>query len=78
MDMYRVVVCKAKKRWCVVDIEHLDARTILADVTARFPLEQGFDISVVKKHGEKRLLEVSPAGVKMLSAEPLFELFPFN
>lgn len=75
MDLYRVVVSKDKKRWCSIDIEHISGVEVLDDVAARFPAEQGFVISVMKRSGEKRLLEASPAGVRLLSAEPLFEVF---
>lgn len=76
MDMYRVVVRKDKKHWCCIDIEHLNAGGVLADVAGRFSPEHGFDISVMKRIGEKRLLEASPAGMKVLAADPIFQDHP--
>ncbi|MGC1329175.1 MULTISPECIES: hypothetical protein [unclassified Pseudomonas] len=78
MGLFRVQVCKDNKRWCSIDVEHLDAGTVVRDVAGRFSAEEGFVISVQKRTGEKRLLESSPTGVKLIAVEPLFEKVSFD
>lgn len=78
MDVFRVVVCKEGKPWCCIDVEHLEAHQVVRDVAGRFPAQDGFDIAVMKRVGERRLLESSPSGVKLISTEPLFEPQPFD
>ncbi|WP_455923732.1 hypothetical protein [Pseudomonas putida] len=78
MDLFRVMVCRDNKRWCCIDVEHLSAGPVVRDVASRFPAQEGFVISVMKRTGEKRFLESSPSGVKLLSVESLFETVSFD
>ncbi len=72
MDLFRVAVCKDGKAWCSIDIEQLHAVRILDDVISRFSSTDGFTVTVVKRVGERRLLESSPDGLKLCYSEPVF------
>lgn len=72
MEHIRMQVFRDEKHWCHVDITGLNAAAVLSDLQVRFDAASGFTYLLFKKTGERRLLESTPAGIKLMSAEPIF------
>lgn len=74
MKTYKIIVAKHNKPWCEILIDHeTRADEILSDsFSERFPESEGFNLTYLKANGEKRLLESSPEGLKVISREPIF------
>lgn len=72
MEYLRVIIHLHSAYWCQVDVEHASAGAVLADITRRFPEAEGYSLQVQHKTGERRLLESTPAGIRLLYAEGCF------
>ncbi len=73
MEHLRVTVHLHQAYWCQFDIEHAAAEHALADVVRRFPEGEGYTLDIQRKMGERRLLESTPDGIRLLYAQPMFE-----
>jgi hypothetical protein len=73
MQHFRVTVHLHRAYWCQVDIEHAAAEHALADVIRRFPEGEGYTLDIQRKTGERRLLESTPDGIRLLYAQGMFE-----
>lgn len=75
MDIkYRVQISKDKKLLFTIDISALNSELGLTLIRERFRHADGFDGKLFVTYGEKRLLESSNAGIKVLASELEFEL----
>jgi hypothetical protein len=72
MEYLRVTVHLNQTYWCQIDIEHAAAEMALADVVRRFPEGEGYSVEVQRKTGERRLLESTPEGIRLLYAQGVF------
>jgi len=72
MEYLRVIVHLHRAYWCQVDVEHVSAGTVVADITRRFPESEGYRLEIQHKTGERRLLESTPAGIRLLYAQGMF------
>ncbi|QKZ02776.1 hypothetical protein [Pseudomonas eucalypticola] len=78
MELFRVEVSKEGKLWCAIDVERSNPLNVLGDVIGRFGVDEGFSLRVLKRVGEKRLLESTPEGIKLCFAEPIFTPYVFD
>lgn len=72
MEYLRVIVHLHRAYWCQIDMEHVSADGVLADITRRFPKAEGYSLEVQRKTGERRLLESTPDGIRLLCAQGMF------
>lgn len=49
------------------------AKEAIDDVVQRLPKKEGYSTKLFIAHNERRILEVGPSGLRVLSREPLFE-----
>jgi len=77
MNTYKIIVTKYSKPWCEIIIDSgAKSDHIVADGFAqRFPESEGFRLSYLKANTEKRLLESSPQGLKVIAREPIFTAY---
>ena len=72
---YQINVSRNEKVLCKIEIVQLrDQEAALNDILERFPENEGFISEVLVAHDEKRLLEVSSEGIKVLSCTPNFKV----
>jgi hypothetical protein len=74
MKSYKIIVTKHSKPWCEILIDngsHSD-EIVKDSFSERFPESEGFKLHYLKEIGEKRLLESSPEGLKIISREVIF------
>jgi hypothetical protein len=74
MKIYKIIVTRYSKPWCEILIDNgtRSDEILLDSFTNRFPKSEGFKLTYLKANGEKRLLESSPEGIKVISRQPIF------
>ncbi|HDS1367964.1 TPA: cytoplasmic protein [Stenotrophomonas maltophilia] len=50
----------------------------IKETASRFPARDGYRLELLVSHGEKRLIESTPEGIRVLSSELLFEPAPLD
>lgn len=71
---YQIHISKNEKILCQIDIVQLrDQQAALNSILERFPTSEGFSAEVLVADDEKRILEVSSAGIKVLASSPDFK-----
>jgi len=71
---YQIQISQHEKALCNVEIVQLqNPKAALRDILERFPASEGYRSQVLVAEDEKRILEVSREGIKLLSSIPDFK-----
>ncbi|MBQ0731905.1 MAG: hypothetical protein KBT75_14485 [Oleispira antarctica] len=71
---YQIQISQHEKALCNVEIVQLqNPKAALRDILERFPASEGYSSQVLAAEDEKRILEVSREGIKVLSSIPDFK-----
>lgn len=78
MSTYRLVVQRHQKL-----LGHFESNTPWAseavkEIAARFPKEEGFELELLVAKEERRLVEMSSSGIRVLGREPVFTSIPLK
>lgn len=76
MQTYRLIIRRHDRLLGHFETSAPWAREALDDVLQRLPAIEGYRVEMQVSRGERRLLESSPAGLRLLSVEALFEPLP--
>lgn len=76
MPHYRLLVHRDDKYLGHFDADTGDALPAIREIAARLPAGDGYRLELQAAHGERRLLESSPDGLRVLGREPLFVPVP--
>ncbi|MBO1015820.1 cytoplasmic protein [Achromobacter sp. SD115] len=76
MPVYRLIIKRDGRL-----IGHFESTAASAlddsrDIAARLPAKDGFQLSLMVADGERRLLESTPQGIRLLAAEHVFVSTP--
>lgn len=72
MKLYRLVIRQQGRLLGHFDTELPDALDALREISSRLPTSEGFQLEVLEARDEKRLLESTSSGIRVLSREPVF------
>ena len=70
---YRVDIACEGRLWSSMHIEHPWAKEALRDLLGVLRAQSRYSLSVHVAHGERRIGDSSPAGVRVIAREPLYE-----
>ena len=70
---YRVNVWKNDRLWCRIDVDSPWAHEVVQDLLSRFPSKKGYFAELLVATEDRRILESSPDGVRLLACEPIYE-----
>lgn len=73
MQTYRILVRRHGRLLGHLDLAAGVSPADCADFSARLPAGDGYALSVLESVGERRLLESTPAGIRLLAAEHVYE-----
>lgn len=72
---YQINISKDEKILCKIEVVQLhDQKAAISRILERFPARDGFSSEILVAHDEKRLLEVSNEGIKVLACTPDFKV----
>lgn len=72
---YQIQISQHEKALCSIEVVQLqNPKAALRDILKRFPASDGYRSQVLVAEDEKRILEVSREGIKVLSSIPDFKL----
>lgn len=78
MTCYRLIIRQHQKLLGHFDSEVPAATQALRSLIGQLPASDGFTLELWRAQGEKRVLESSPNGVRLLGREPYFEAVPLS
>jgi hypothetical protein len=73
---YRIDIAREGRLWGQLHIDHPWGDEALRDLLNTLKAHGGYELSVHVAKAERRIIESSPAGVRVLGREPLFEPMP--
>lgn len=76
MRAYRLVISRHGRLLGQFESETPWAEDAIRDLLQRLPGRDGYRTERLVAHGERRLLESGPDGLKVLGREPLFQPIP--
>ena len=74
MSTYRLMIYRHGKLLGHFESDTPDAEQAVRDIASRFSAGEGFHLDTLIASGERRLLESTPDGVRLLSREPCFQV----
>ncbi|CAM4275833.1 cytoplasmic protein [Kerstersia similis] len=78
MHTYRLIIQRHGKLLGHFESAVSWSRDAIADIASRFPLADGYQLELLIEDGERRIVESTPAGVRLLSREPFFKPAPWQ
>lgn len=73
MNKYRLQIWQNDRLWGRFESEGPQAKLAIQEMCHRLPAGEGFEYKLFIAHDEKRIIESSPAGIRLLAAEVLYE-----
>ncbi|WP_325950297.1 cytoplasmic protein [Pseudomonas putida] len=78
MSTYRLVVQRHQKLLGHFESSTPWASEAIEDLIARLPVSEGFELQLLVAKEERRLIESSSAGIRVLGCEPIFTSLPLK
>lgn len=75
---YRIVVWKDFRFWCKVDMHGPIAKEAMEEMISLLSAQNGYSVELQVSHEDKRILETSPSGTRLLAVEPIFTTVEVN
>lgn len=75
---YRIVVWKDFRLWCKVDMHGPIAKEAMEEMISLLNAQSGYSVELQISHDDRRILETSPSGTRLLAVEPIFTTVEVN
>ncbi|MGX0957691.1 hypothetical protein AB7M18_003819 [Pseudomonas viridiflava] len=72
MSTYRLVVQRHQKLLGFFESDTPCASEAIRELVSRLPTSEGFELKLLVAMGERRMIESTPTGIRVLSREPIF------
>ncbi|KKO73155.1 hypothetical protein [Kerstersia gyiorum] len=73
MPTYRLIIQQHGKLLGHFESSTSWSRAAIEEIASRLPATAGYQLELLAEDGERRLLESTPEGVRLLAREPIFK-----